>query len=178
METIHAQLAPLATDECPLDPTRISRADGHLDAPRAGLRSEIRQLDRDGRLRAPVFLGLRPDIDPTDCVRESRRSDPSADAAACCQELKGSDARPLTVIGLSSQISTRSSTPKDGIVKRDLLNYYDAVAPLILPHLKDRPLSLKRYPNGIDERFFFQKEPPRVSPSGCAPRPLRTRSAT
>jgi bifunctional non-homologous end joining protein LigD len=48
--------------------------------------------------------------------------------------------------------------PKDGLVKRDLLNYYDAVAPLILPHLKDRPLSLKRYPNGIDSDFFFQKE--------------------
>ena len=39
--------------------------------------------------------------------------------------------------------------PAEGIVKRDLLNYYDAVAGLILPHLKDRPLSLKRYPNGI-----------------------------
>ncbi len=48
--------------------------------------------------------------------------------------------------------------PKDGIVKRDLLYYYDAVAPLLLPHLKDRPLSLKRYPNGIDADFFFQKE--------------------
>jgi bifunctional non-homologous end joining protein LigD len=48
--------------------------------------------------------------------------------------------------------------PKDGYRKRDLLNYYDAVAPLIIPHLNDRPLSLKRYPNGIDEPFFFQKE--------------------
>ena len=48
--------------------------------------------------------------------------------------------------------------PKDGYSKRDLLNYYDAVAPLIIPHLKDRPLSLKRYPNGIDKPFFFQKE--------------------
>ncbi len=48
--------------------------------------------------------------------------------------------------------------PKDLVLKRDLLNYYDAVAPLILPHLKDRPLSLKRYPNGIDHDFFFQKE--------------------
>jgi bifunctional non-homologous end joining protein LigD len=48
--------------------------------------------------------------------------------------------------------------PKDSVCKRDLLNYYNAVAPLILPHLKDRPLSLKRYPNGIDEPFFFQKE--------------------
>ncbi len=48
--------------------------------------------------------------------------------------------------------------PQDGYRKRDLLNYYDAVAPLILPHLKDRPLSLKRYPNGINADFFFQKE--------------------
>src|SRR4029077_14974121 len=36
--------------------------------------------------------------------------------------------------------------------------YYDAVANLIVPHLRDRPLSLKRYPNGIDHDFFFQKD--------------------
>jgi bifunctional non-homologous end joining protein LigD len=38
------------------------------------------------------------------------------------------------------------------------------VADLILPHLKDRPLSLKRYPNGIQEQFFFQKDTPAVTP--------------
>jgi bifunctional non-homologous end joining protein LigD len=48
--------------------------------------------------------------------------------------------------------------PQEGYTKRDLLNYYDAVAPLLVPHLKDRPLSLKRYPNGIAADFFFQKE--------------------
>jgi len=48
--------------------------------------------------------------------------------------------------------------PRDGYRKRDLINYYDAVAPLILPYLKDRPLSLKRYPNGIEKPFFFQKQ--------------------
>ena len=48
--------------------------------------------------------------------------------------------------------------PGEGITKRDVINYYDAVAPLILPHLRDRPLSLKRYPNGINEQFFFQKD--------------------
>jgi len=47
--------------------------------------------------------------------------------------------------------------PDEGYTKRDLLNYYDAVAPLLVPHLKDRPLSLKRYPNGIKADFFFQK---------------------
>jgi bifunctional non-homologous end joining protein LigD len=50
--------------------------------------------------------------------------------------------------------------PDEGYTKRDVLNYYDAVSSLILPHLKDRPLSLKRYPNGIKEEFFFQKNTP------------------
>jgi len=48
--------------------------------------------------------------------------------------------------------------PGDGITKRDLINYYDAVADLLVPHLRDRPLSLKRYPNGIGHAFFFQKD--------------------
>ena len=45
-----------------------------------------------------------------------------------------------------------------------MLNYYAAVADLILPYLKDRPLSLKRYPNGIKEQFFFQKDTPDTYP--------------
>jgi bifunctional non-homologous end joining protein LigD len=48
--------------------------------------------------------------------------------------------------------------PEDGLRKRDVLLYYLRVAPHILPFLKDRPLVLKRYPNGIDQQFFFQKE--------------------
>ena len=54
--------------------------------------------------------------------------------------------------------------PGDGVTKRDVLNYYAAVADLILPHLQDRPLSLKRYPNGIREQFFFQKDTPDTYP--------------
>jgi bifunctional non-homologous end joining protein LigD len=50
--------------------------------------------------------------------------------------------------------------PDEGYTKRDVLNYYAAIADLILPHLKDRPLSLKRYPNGIKEEYFFQKNVP------------------
>ena len=51
--------------------------------------------------------------------------------------------------------------PEQSYTKRDVLNYYDAVAELILPHLKDRPLSLKRYPDGIHGEYFFQKNVPR-----------------
>src|SRR3954454_1101234 len=48
--------------------------------------------------------------------------------------------------------------PAEKYAKRDVINYYDAVSELILPHLADRPLSLKRYPNGIASDFFFQKQ--------------------
>jgi bifunctional non-homologous end joining protein LigD len=48
--------------------------------------------------------------------------------------------------------------------KRDVLLYYLRIAPSILPFLKDRPMVLKRYPNGIDGEFFFQKEAPKPRP--------------
>src|SRR5882724_5011295 len=47
--------------------------------------------------------------------------------------------------------------PKEKITKRDLLNYYHAVAPYILPYMKDRPQSLNRHPNGITAPGFYQK---------------------
>jgi bifunctional non-homologous end joining protein LigD len=48
--------------------------------------------------------------------------------------------------------------PEDGITKGDLIEYYARIAPRILPHLHDRPLTLERYPNGINTKRFFQKE--------------------
>jgi bifunctional non-homologous end joining protein LigD len=47
--------------------------------------------------------------------------------------------------------------PADGYTKRDVINFYAAVADLLVPHLQGRPLSLKRYPDGIEKEFFFQK---------------------
>jgi len=48
--------------------------------------------------------------------------------------------------------------PEDGITKGDLIEYYARIAPLMVPHLRDRPLTLERYPNGINTKRFFQKE--------------------
>jgi bifunctional non-homologous end joining protein LigD len=47
--------------------------------------------------------------------------------------------------------------PEDGLTKRDLIEYYQRIAPWILPHLRDRPVTLERYPDGIDKPGFFQK---------------------
>ncbi len=53
---------------------------------------------------------------------------------------------------------------RPNIKKRDVINYYNRLAPVLLPHLKDRPLSLKRYPEGASEWFFYQKEAPSPRP--------------
>ncbi|MDQ2871535.1 MAG: non-homologous end-joining DNA ligase, partial [Candidatus Eremiobacteraeota bacterium] len=54
--------------------------------------------------------------------------------------------------------------PRDGFTKGDLVDYYRHVTPLIVPHLRDRPLTLQRYPDGIDGPSFFEKHAPRGTP--------------
>lgn len=50
--------------------------------------------------------------------------------------------------------------PADGITKADLIAYYIGIAPRLLPHLKNRPLTLTRYPQGIEGHMFYQKNTP------------------
>ena len=54
--------------------------------------------------------------------------------------------------------------PVPGFTKAQVIDYYTRVAPALLPHLKDRPLTLKRYPNGVDEEYFFEKNCPKHRP--------------
>jgi bifunctional non-homologous end joining protein LigD len=55
--------------------------------------------------------------------------------------------------------------PDDGITKGDLFRYYERVAPVLVPHLRDRPFTLKRYPHGITGEVYFQKQVPRGAPA-------------
>ncbi len=54
--------------------------------------------------------------------------------------------------------------PEAGFTKAQVIDYYTRIAPAILPHLKDRPLTLKRYPNGVDAPFFYEKNCPKHRP--------------
>src|SRR5438552_6825729 len=54
--------------------------------------------------------------------------------------------------------------PKVGFTKGQVIDYYIRVAPVLLPHLKDRPLTMKRYPNGVDAEFFYEKNCPSHRP--------------
>ena len=54
--------------------------------------------------------------------------------------------------------------PKAGFTKGQVIDYYTRVAPFLLPHLRDRPLTLKRYPNGVEGEFFYEKQCPKHRP--------------
>jgi bifunctional non-homologous end joining protein LigD len=155
MEAIHAKLVPLAIAKCPLEPDPNLPRDATWTRPELVCEVRFSNWTADGRLRAPSFMGLRPDIDPEDCVKESETAAERETLLDASQKeaMLAIDGHRLKFTNLDKVFY-----PKEGYKKRDLLNYYDAVAPLILPHLKDRPLSLKRYPNGIDNPYFFQKE--------------------
>jgi bifunctional non-homologous end joining protein LigD len=64
--------------------------------------------------------------------------------------------------------------PEDGITKGDLFGYYGQVGTTLVPHLKDRPFTMKRYPHGIDGEVFFQKQAPKHIPSWIPTRQFRT----
>jgi bifunctional non-homologous end joining protein LigD len=158
MKAIYDKLAPLAIDKRPLEPDKnLPKKDVTWVRPELVCEVEFANWTEDGRLRAPVWKGFRTDIDPSDVVRQNGDDPPMKHAQLLDPSLAEAN---LTIDGHRLKFTNLNKVfyPKDGYRKRDLLNYYDAVAPLILPHLKERPLSLKRYPNGIDEPFFFQKE--------------------
>jgi bifunctional non-homologous end joining protein LigD len=117
---------------------------------------------KDDRLRAPVFLGLRTEVEPEEVVRETglvadeNISESSHEVFLPADKAEVSlpvDGHPMKFTNLNKVFY-----PADGYTKRDVINFYSAVADLLVPHLQGRPLSLKRYPNGINHDFFFQKD--------------------
>src|SRR5438876_8694709 len=64
--------------------------------------------------------------------------------------------------------------PEDGITKGDVFEYYKQVGPTIVPHLRDRPFTMKRYPHGITGEVFFQKQAPKGMPNWIPTRQFRT----
>ena len=162
LAALYGKLEPLVTKTCPFA-ERPKPVRGMTWArPELVCQVKYANWTQDDHLRAPVFLGLRDDLRPKEVVRETAVKDEAElEAAAEAGELLAPELKEatLTIDGRQLKFTNLGKVyyPDDGVVKRDVLNYYDGVADLILPHLKDRPLSLKRYPNGIQQEFFFQK---------------------
>jgi len=113
--------------------------------------AEVRftEWTHEGRLRAPVYVGLREDKAAGDVRRER--------AVVPAEIRRGR--RTLTLSNLDKPF-----WPDEGISKGDLLAYYRDIAPVLVPHLRGRPFTMKRYPDGWQGKNFFQKDAPKHRP--------------
>ncbi len=156
LKKLSEALRPLRRDTSPFEVGSPEGRGHYWVEPR--LVSEVRftEWTKDGGIRHPAFLGLRDDKRPEDCRRESPVSVPIEPPSPAQQT-----DLPKTKITNPKKIFW----PAEGYTKGDLIAYYAAVAPLLLPYLEDRPLVLTRYPDGIAGKSFFQKDAPEFVPA-------------
>jgi bifunctional non-homologous end joining protein LigD len=132
------------------------------------------QWTSDGLLRQPVFLRFRDDKLAEECERENGSPSvatpgPDRDAASAGATPAGD---PAARVALSNP--DKVFWPREGYTKRDLAEFYREIAPAMLPFLRDRPLVLTRFPDGIEGKSFFQKDAPEFAPEWI--RTVRIRS--
>jgi len=139
-------LEPLGRPDSPFTaggPLKVPRAATFVE-PKLVAEIEFREWTRDGALRAPSYKGLRDDKEASEVIREAVASAP---------------ARTVKLSNLDKVLY-----PQTGTTKREVIDYYEAVAPVLLAHLRDRPLTVKRYPDGVEGKAFFEKRSPRHRP--------------
>jgi bifunctional non-homologous end joining protein LigD len=110
----------------------------------------------EGRLRAPVFLGLRPDVDPHSCLASA--TPPVAEPEPTASVSLGTG---RVLVSNPDKVFW----PESGYTKADLCSYYASIAPHMLPFLRGRPLVLVRHPDGIAGKSFYQWNVPEGTPS-------------
>lgn len=189
-----ARLRPLARDSSPFADAPAGRGQ-HWVEPRLLCDVRFSEWTPEGRLRHPVFLGLRDDVgmdavdtpSPSDSRTPAASSAPRAITAAPAassvhgpahdsalvdqlQSLEdaGRDGT-LTLPGGTLDVTNLRKVfwPASGLTKGDLLRYYVRVAPWLLPVIADRPLVMKRYPNGVLGKAFYQQRAPDTVPPGA-----------
>jgi bifunctional non-homologous end joining protein LigD len=146
------KLRPLRRDTSPFREVpkmpKVRKSDVIWVEPKLVAEVEFAEWTHDGRLRAPSYRGLREDK----AADEVRREVPLGDRI-----VKGSRELKLSNVD-------KVFFPVERVTKGDLLEYYRAVAPVLLPHLRDRPFTMVRWPDGIEAGRFFQKDAPSHMP--------------
>ncbi|MDM1554301.1 MULTISPECIES: DNA ligase D [Chryseobacterium] len=121
------------------------------------------EITKDGIFRHPVFMGVREDKEPEEVKDQEIQPKKSQTMKAKASSKKAENSEKEKEITLNRHIVKLTNQdkiyfPNDEITKGDVIDYYQSVAEYILPHLKNRPLSLNRFPNGIEEQGFYQKD--------------------
>ncbi|HWI21407.1 MAG TPA: DNA ligase D [Baekduia sp.] len=147
----------------PFNPDAKLPKNAHFATPKLVAEAEFAEWTRDGLMRAPRYKGLRDDKAAGEVVREPTPLKITGPGPKKNTEL-------AEVGGRTLQLSNRSKVlyPQTGFTKGDLIDYYARVAPVLLPHLEGRALTLKRYPNGVEGQHFYEKNAPKHRPEWVA----------
>ncbi len=178
---LRERLDALASEESPLAEIPAEARAARWARPELVCEVTFAERTGSGGLRAPVFLRMRPDRRAAEIVaapREAVRAGPAerparpaasrapgAGAAEAAAQLEGSTRASLRLaVGDVEVRLTNLDKPlwpphegREAVAKRDLLLYLAAAAPSLLPHLRDRPLTLTRYPDGLQGGSFYQR---------------------
>jgi bifunctional non-homologous end joining protein LigD len=186
------QLQAIQTRTCPFARTPRTNERPHWVKPILVAEVKFTEWTADGKLRHPTFLGLRDDVDPTQVRKEpdviSRMQVVErAEAAERARSKKASRSAAADLVSQldAIQASGGSGTlklpagdtievtnlgkifwPQPKLTKGDLFRHYVRVADYILPVIADRPLVMKRYPNGVTGKPFYQHRGPDKAPAG------------
>jgi len=160
LRELRRQLDAVPADKSPFAAGAEIPRGAHWVKPKLVCEVAFGEWTRDDRIRHSVFHGLRGDKKPEAIVREEARHLPAAG--------KPAKAAPQTRLPATLRVSNpdRVIDTQSGITKIELVRYYALVAPLMMPHLKGRPIALVRAPSGIGGELFFQKHMDRYKMPG------------
>jgi bifunctional non-homologous end joining protein LigD len=164
LKNIWEKLQPLARATPPFDAGAIPKGRGHhWVEPRLVCDVRFSDWTEDGGIRHPAFMGLRSDKRPEECRREVELVPPLEETPAPAAPPPPPPREEERVVKLTNL--KKVFWPAEGYTKGDMVAYYERVAPLLLPYLRDRPIVLTRYPDGITGKSFFQKDAPEFAPA-------------
>ena len=212
LEDMYRRLAPLERPASPFDSTPRTNEPAHWVRPKVVVEVRFNEWTAEGKLRQPIFLGVRDDKEAREVTRErtsvQRRAGAKAAKAAKSAKKRVARAKPADTATTRTSPGARHTVPRSGsasieaqlrsierdggdgellfddgntlrvsslgkpffpepgFTKGDLMRYYARISPRLLPLMSDRPLALRRFPNGVGGMSFYQQNAGDKLPEG------------
>ncbi|HEV2790631.1 MAG TPA: DNA ligase D, partial [Solirubrobacterales bacterium] len=165
LTALPARLAPLERRKSPFGAGPKPPKDARFVEPQLVAEIEYREMTKEGVLRHPAYKGLREDKAAIE-VELERATDPEGESLTASAAKRPRNKAAVTVEGRELMLSNLDKVlyPKAGFTKGELIDWYARIAEVLLPHLRGRPLTLKRYPNGVEGKHFYEKRCPSHRP--------------
>jgi bifunctional non-homologous end joining protein LigD len=165
LTALTARLAPLERKQSPFGAGPKPPKGSFFVEPQLVAEIEFREMTSEGMLRHPAYKGLREDK-PADEVGLERATDPEGESVTARATKKPRNKAAVTVEGRELELSNLDKVlyPKAGFTKGELIDWYARIGEVLLPHLRGRPLTLKRYPEGVEGKHFYEKRCPSHRP--------------